>query len=112
MSVLGIPNMDGDRLGKEPTRSSYRNADRSGKPAHRADRCGKVAMVRLCQSCGAVAWGVACNGCGAKTDGNGSVDVRQGSLRHLRAVLAARVAAGELSEDVAARIVAEMLGVE
>jgi len=85
--------------------------DRSGKASHRVDRCGKVAMLRLCNTCGAVAWG-RCDACGANTNGNGGADVRVGSLRHLRAVLATMRAAGELTDDAAARIVAEMLGLE
>lgn len=90
------------------------NVNTGGKTSHRRDRCGKVAMIRLCSNCNVtVVWGAeSCRGCGAKTAGHGVVDVRQGSLRHLKAALAARVAEGEISEDTAARIVAEMLGVE
>lgn len=92
--------------------SNYRNVDRSGRAPHRADRCGKVAMVRLCLTCGAVAWGASCDGCGERTTGHGAVDVRQGSIRHIRAILDRLRAAGRLDEDTAAEIVAEMLGVD
>lgn len=80
------------------------------KTSHRTDRCGKVAMVRICNDCGAVVWGPTCDGCGGNATGNGAADVRQGSIRHLRAILAQLRADDSISEDAVGRIMAAMLG--
>jgi len=86
--------------------------DRSGKATHRTDRCGKVSMVRLCTGCGSVQWGAACDGCGLKLDGYRAENVRQGGVRHIKALLATMRAAGEISEDAEAKLIAGMLGLE